>query len=164
MSENLTYTAVICAQECERQHVGLDRVAGLIEGIVQAREWGTLLTLETLYATAYTVEPDNKGYPRTVPVSFPDGTFAIAAENITTAMQAWIRAVRDYQTADHGSDTVNHDYTYVNALVKEFLDIHPFLDGNGRTGFLLYNYLKGTLHKPEPLPYYYGENPDTTSE
>lgn len=34
--------------------------------------------------------------------------------------------------------------------------IHPFNDGNGRTGKILFNYLKGTLHTPEMPPNFFG--------
>lgn len=35
---------------------------------------------------------------------------------------------------------------------KEFQEIHPFVDGNGRTGKILFNWLNGTLEKPVMPP------------
>lgn len=34
----------------------------------------------------------------------------------------------------------------------EFLKIHPFPDGNGRTAAIIYNWMKGTLDHPIDLP------------
>lgn len=46
---------------------------------------------------------------------------------------------------------------HIEIFIKQFLDIHPFADGNGRTASILRNWMLGTMHDPQPLPYYYGD-------
>ena len=43
------------------------------------------------------------------------------------------------------------------AFFLEFERIHPFEDGNGRTGAILYNLIKGTLMDPEWPPNYFND-------
>jgi fido (protein-threonine AMPylation protein) len=40
----------------------------------------------------------------------------------------------------------------------EYENIHPFRDGNGRTGKILYNYLLGTLDNPKMPPNFWGSS------
>lgn len=43
---------------------------------------------------------------------------------------------------------------------KEFEEIHPFSDGNGRVGKILFNWLLGMLHEPAMPPNFFGgDNP-----
>jgi len=84
---------------------------------------------------------------RRTPVSFRDGGSATAWEHIPRQVGLLTDAMADgCQSEDEA-----------NEYVKRFLDIHPFEDGNGRVGSVLYNLLMGTLEHPQMMPYYYGQ-------
>ena len=57
----------------------------------------------------------------------------------------------DNKAAFAGSNTMTADEFYL-----EFEMIHPFGDGNGRTGKVLHNWLLGTLDKPVLVTDYFG--------
>lgn len=82
---------------------------------------------------------------RKVPAVFNQGSPAIKASLIPNAMAKLVKAIN----AKGGDE---------DALTKEFLEIHPFADGNGRVASLLYNYLKGSLEIPVVMPDYFGES------
>lgn len=143
---DLEAIASACAIECVRQHVGLDRVADLIDGYHFATmNADRLPTEQMMLAMAGILEPDNHGRYRTVPVTFAGGGTAVTAQLVPDATRALFERL--------DTDTPAAEFT------KAFLDVHPLLDGNGRTAFVLFNWLNKSLAKPAALPDFFGSAP-----
>lgn len=151
---DLKRVAEVAAGECIRQGVGVSRLGSLLKAYANAHYYSTAGRLPDERVLlgpaglAVMVEPENYGRYRSIPASFANGSFAIPAGNIPRAMESWSAAVADR------SFMGGHP---VDGLVKEFLDIHPFADGNGRLAWLIRAWLLGQWDKPEPLPDYYGK-------
>lgn len=56
----------------------------------------------------------------------------------------------DYLLKAIGATHIPPDLAY-----REFQEIHPFNDGNGRTGKIFFNYLNGTLQNPVMPPNFF---------
>lgn len=127
-----------CAAECERQHTSPVSVGHmffawyLADGFTgPVRESGIFLIENAVNDRALSF-----GYRRTA-VSFASGGRAADWQEVPRLMGNLLAA----------QDTLTPD-----EFAKEFLDIHPFEDGNGRTASLLWNYLRGTIQSPDMLP------------
>ena len=79
---------------------------------------------------------------RTVPAYFDDGSFAPDAENVPRLMEQWYDAYK-------ASIFLTPDFAYF-----ELMRIHPFVDGNGRVGSLLWNHMRFSLMTPKHPPKY----------
>lgn len=161
---SLARVALVAAEECTRQKVGLARLVLLLKGFHRAR---VIAAIGGSGPTEYDVcgplglavltEPDNKGTYRRTPVTFRDGTDAINAQNVPQAMAQWWAGV-DALFDLVGDPSAPHVSEVVDGLIKNFLDIHPFTDGNGRLAWLLRVWLLNQWDNPEPLPDYFGQS------
>jgi hypothetical protein len=61
-------------------------------------------------------------------------------QEVPRLMESWLEAVDDMFAGADGEGFLDATEAY-----REFEEIHPFRDGNGRVGNILYNYLNATF-------------------
>lgn len=143
--------------ECDRQHVGENEQRSLYFAYFFLKDAESRLKDLPewfLLHLAQIIEPSNKGQYRTTPVTFGHVLGGGNPSLISTVMPSWIEFFN--VTLGYMEIGFQRDVT-IDAVIKEFLDIHPFSDGNGRTAWLLRVWLLNQWDDPQPLPDYYGE-------
>lgn len=148
---NLARVAEVAAAECERQRVGVHALARLLTAYAEAEAWSIrheVPHLDDLFDLGRLIEPVYAAQWRTTPVTFRGGGSSAHHSVIPGAMWRWV--VRLPFRAD-----IEKDPTIVDEVIKAFLDIHPFADGNGRSAWILRTWLLDQWEEPEPLPIYF---------
>lgn len=145
------------AYETERQHGTMAEAVGMYKAWEYGmRDWSFSRPTETHMkgmAGLIKVEPGYFQDYRKVPAVFNQGSPALEASIIPNAMESLFKYIAESSAKSEG---VSVD-AFADYVVCEFLEIHPFADGNGRVGSLLWNWLRGTLSDPEPMPYFFGD-------
>lgn len=152
MTTNLVKIANACAVEAERQQVGLPQLVDLLSAYEYAqRAFGSMNTPTNAEAImrhiAWRIEPRTNSEYRITPVTFNNGGTSSDAKDVPDRVYA-LFSFLDFEG--------QMDQWFINDWIKQFLWIHPFVDGNGRTAFILYNWLMGSLDDPAPLPDFFG--------
>jgi len=158
-----------CAQECERQHSGELSVYDMIQAWYFAQDYYEAttnpdpLTPDLIEEIGQIVEPvDNKYGFRRVPVYVTKGPWEYVEkapwERVPYLLEALLESYYDNPLFGRDTDMKRHSLatSAVSQFYYEFEEIHPFVDGNGRVGKILFNYLNGTLHRPVITPNFWG--------
>lgn len=124
------------AQECAWQKSGELSVSNMCEGWLYChRRRSRNIRLDDVLAIGALIEPKlNRSGLRLVGVRVGHDV-KMPPQQVPTALERLLSMPQGEKLA--------------TVWFKEFEEIHPFVDGNGRTGSLLHNWLLGTL--PDPI-------------
>lgn len=132
-----------CIKECERQNdLTTEAVAGMVEAWYTAsHSHFEPFTIGGILILGKLLKPQNKNF-RNTPVVFQNGNSGV-----------------DYREIDRLLNNLfenRYDITYDEFYI-EFEKIHPFEDGNGRLGAILWNLLQYN-HEPVCPPDFFNED------
>lgn len=143
------YQLQFICDECQRQQVGPKEVMQMAKAFHHAYKkqlkvstrWersSVEYNLGFITYLGHLVEPvKNATGFRKVPVRFANGNCLDNHYHIENQLRNLLT---------HGTDLTPEEF------YQEFEEIHPFLDGNGRVGAILYNVLVNTLEVPQTPP------------
>jgi hypothetical protein len=149
VSSNITPLIVhYLAQECAWQQSGELSVARMVDAWRYAhRSRKEPIRLRHVLALGRAVEPyKNQGGLRRVGVRV-GWDEKMDSSLVSSALDSLVENQPEIGCSDEDA----------TEWFRQYEEIHPFVDGNGRTGSLLYNHLRGTLERPTHAPNLWGD-------
>jgi hypothetical protein len=140
------------AQEVHRQGAGPLSVSDLCSAWVWLTSTANgKITRNDLLSVAACIVGANDTFLRyrTTPVYFAGGGSAASHDVLEDAMDRWLVEFNELL------DKPGMNLGLTDQIIKQFLYLHPFEDGNGRMAWLLRNFALEIGHNPLPLPSYY---------
>lgn len=151
-----------CAEECKRQRSGEMSVYDMVNAWNWAWEVNAQRGMPDEYqhpniSNAFIehlgkmIEPiDNKNGFRTIPIGITDGFNWIEKARWERIPELLTILLDGYYSPNSEPPIFSNPLskTAEDQFYYEYENIHPFRDGNGRSGKILYNYLCGTLDNP----------------
>ena len=124
-----------CATVCARQRSGEFSVYGMVSAYKHALGLNRTPNLNDVNTMAFMIEPEkNKGGIRRTPVVIDNVQIPVPQEGVLDSLlSAWYDMSPD-------------------ELFREFETQHPYRDGNGRVGAILFNMRNATLAWPQNPP------------
>lgn len=138
MTKNQAHAIVkFCAEECTRQHSGEMSVHRMFEAwLWMLTDGPSRIGVDTILQLGRIIDPYCNG----------DGF-----RTVRVSVGGSLRKVVDFHRV-LGLLCESQAKMGVNDFYKEFELIHPFVDGNGRTGAIMYNAMSGTMLQPIETP------------
>ena len=149
MNERINLTPGIvhfCARECELQMSGERSVGWMVDA------WMYAWTLESDRLRPNMVDVCSLGY-HVEPVKNVKGFRQVGVRVGWDVKMDWSLVPRQMELLmEEGQYSLTPAEFY-----RQYEEIHPFVDGNGRTGVILYNWLNHTLNDPIWPPNFWGD-------
>jgi Fic family protein len=159
-----------CAQECTRQGSGELSVYDMVNAWSYTQSFNEQpgmpdkykhpnISLAFIEHIGRMVEPIQNGNGfRTIPIGVTDGMGGWIEkakwERVPELLGRLIEAYYDKGLFGYGHHNLSKSAE--DEFYYQYENIHPFRDGNGRSGKILYNYLCGTLDNPIMPPNFWG--------